>query len=138
MGNCHHFTDRCDIEYFFTISFIIIAFISINMILGRMMIKFYCGSVICRKYQSETFKTPNKYFQITTLSCFICAIGCIISDFIHVIQGLTIPLPLRDDHFKPCRTSANIFAFQSYIFYDLVMLGRLHYSFYTTQYKSSL
>eukprot|EP01084_Bolivina_argentea_P204543 349324_1 len=128
MGNCSGHTTSCDVEYTFAVIFITISSLIVIGYLSSTIRSFYCKSK----------KRPLLYLQITVIVSFILGIGCILCDYIHIIEAWIIPKPLRDDYFVPLRVLANIFGFNSYIATDLVIFGRLYFTVYDSVYKLSI
>ena len=130
---CSLYTDNCDVEYVFALCFLFIAFLLTACALLHLLHEFYCLAPLERISR----KRPILLFRFPTLAAFLCGLLCIAFDLWHLTAGWLIPQPLRGDYFKMHRVAANVFGFQAYIFADLVIFGRLYFSFSRSDYQIS-
>eukprot|EP01083_Nonionella_stella_P081954 226063_1 len=107
-------------------------FIVLAMLLDTLII-FYCPKC----FNKDQYTQPTLYFQLTSIISYILGIACITCDTLHVSHSWTNSTSLLDDQYIPLRMFSNSFSFHSYIFMDLVILGRLYYTFRDSVYKLS-
>ena len=128
MGDCSNNITHCESEYMISLFLMVIPFCLVLIILFKTVYSFYCDF---------HYDRPIVYYQIASITSYILGLGCILCDFIHIMQSWLIPMPLRSSHFKILRMWANILAFNSYIATDSVIFGRLYFSFKDSVYKLS-